>query len=154
MRAFSVTVRTLEQRFAYPAIATSSADVHADAQERFGGLCSVVVRPSTADDDALFTGFMRVRVSAPDPLSGLRGSAYIAARKLGQWQRETIKAQEAAEADAEAEQQRIKSINQRPASAGQGRTNIVFMTGSADPLPGVNGNRRFMVVSSLKGGKP
>lgn len=29
------------------------------------------------------TGAVRIRASAPDPLSGLRGHAYIAARKLG-----------------------------------------------------------------------
>lgn len=46
MSTFTVTVRTLEQRHSYTAIGASSSAVHADAQERFGGLCSVVVIPA------------------------------------------------------------------------------------------------------------
>jgi hypothetical protein len=44
-RAFSVTVRTLDHRITYPAIGATSAEVHAAALDRFGGLCSVVVIP-------------------------------------------------------------------------------------------------------------
>lgn len=47
MRAFSVTVRTEDQGIhRYPAIGYSSAAVHIDALDRFGGLCSVFVKPA------------------------------------------------------------------------------------------------------------
>jgi hypothetical protein len=46
MRAYSVTVRTLNQRITFSAIGASSATVLEAALDRFGGLCSVVVIPT------------------------------------------------------------------------------------------------------------
>jgi hypothetical protein len=47
MSTFTVTVRTENGALTYPAIGTSSADVHIDALERFGA-CGVTVRPQGA----------------------------------------------------------------------------------------------------------
>jgi hypothetical protein len=45
MRAFHVTIKTLDQRFSYTALGISSGAVHAAALDRFGGLCGVTVIP-------------------------------------------------------------------------------------------------------------
>lgn len=45
MNTFAVRVRTLFRSYSYAAIGTCSATVHAEAIERFGGLCSITVIP-------------------------------------------------------------------------------------------------------------
>lgn len=41
----TVTVRTPTGRHTFPAIGPSTGQIHADALEQFGGLCSVTVIP-------------------------------------------------------------------------------------------------------------
>lgn len=46
MNIYNVTVRTQCQRHTYQALGPSSIAVHIDALNRFGGLCSVSVKPA------------------------------------------------------------------------------------------------------------
>jgi hypothetical protein len=46
MSAYTVTIRTADQRICYTALGASSGAVHAAALDRFGGLCGVTVKPA------------------------------------------------------------------------------------------------------------
>jgi len=46
MTLYAVTVRTADKRYAYHALGHSSIAVHLAALDRFGGLCSVIVKPA------------------------------------------------------------------------------------------------------------
>jgi len=96
-------------------------------------------------DDFWIVGSVRIRASAPDPYAGLRGRAYIAARKLDQRPLEKIESQAAADAKAESAKNLIKAINQRPALAGRGVTRFVHLTGSKEFLTD-SCDRRFFVI--------
>ncbi|MGB6054626.1 MAG: hypothetical protein WBG17_05240 [Burkholderiaceae bacterium] len=75
----------------------------------------------SAGESYWIPGKVRVRASAPDPLCGLRGHAYIAARGLGKPAARLPADDEAERAAARANL--IKAINQRPALPGEGNTN-------------------------------
>jgi hypothetical protein len=98
-------------------------------------------------DDFWTLGSVRTRAKAPDPFAGLRGRAYIAARKLDKKPLEKIESQADAEAKSEARENLIKAINQRPAIAVGGQI-FLLASGSTDWLPG-KGDRRWFLLPEL-----
>ncbi|RJG06267.1 hypothetical protein D3870_09805 [Noviherbaspirillum cavernae] len=81
-------------------------------------------------------GAVKVRAKAVDPLEGLSGHAYVAARKLNQPVPRLDAADPAKEAAA---RDIIATVKRHPPS------NAVFLSGDSDYLP--NPDRRFFAVS-------
>ena len=98
-------------------------------------------------DDFWIVGSVRVRAKAPDPFAGLRGRAYITARKLGQMPLKKIESPADAEAKGESRANLVKAINQRPAVAVGGQI-FCLASGSTDWLPG-HGARRWLPLPEL-----
>jgi hypothetical protein len=93
-------------------------------------------------NDFWILGSVRVRAKAPDPFAGLRGRAYITARKLGQMPLKKIESPADAEAKRESRENLVKAINQRPATAVGGQI-FWLASGSVDWLPEKSDRRWF-----------
>lgn len=99
--------------------------------------------PLIAPDLFSFPGPVRIRASAPDPFAGLRGRAYIAARKLDK-PVARIDDPAAANAKNESRENLISAINQRSAPASR-TPKFVLASGSMEFL-NESGDRRFWAV--------
>jgi hypothetical protein len=97
-------------------------------------------------DNFWILGSVRIRASAPDPFAGLRGRAYIAARKLDQRRIERFDAKSTAETKSEFRKNLMNAVNRYPAVRIGGNT-YWLASGSLDFLP--NPARRYYLLPEL-----